>query len=209
MQAPIATEGGLDGRDSRVRPFPPGPLGRAERRAPRLGLLGALVSVTVGVAASIAFVTLREPGVSFPETFAGLQRASDARSGAAAESFRTASQAQGLDADMAFFAEGGAPVAALAWIRDTGRTPGGTAGAFDGLAEGFTSGYNGSVATTERDERLVDGITYVCAPIVGPVAAQICMWEDGGVFWILLDVRPGSTVRDARSLSVTARDAAA
>ena len=208
MQAHIATEAGIDGRDPQVRPLPPGPLGRVERRASRIGLLGAIVSVTVGTVASIAFVTLREPGVSFPETFAGLQRASDARSGAAAESFRTASQAQGLEADMAFFAEGGAPVAALAWIRGTERTPGGTAEAFDGFAEGLTSGYNGSVVTTGRAERTVDGITYVCAPIVGPVSAGICMWADGDVFWVLLDVRPGTTVGDARLLSGTARDAA-
>ena len=209
MQAHIATEGGLDGRDPKVLARPPVSLGRVERRASRLGLLGAIVAVTIGVVAGIVFVTLREPGVSFPETFAGLQRASDARSGAAAESFRTASEAQGLEADMAFFTEGGTPVAALAWIRGTERTSGGAAEAFDGFAEGFTSGYNGTVVTTERAERTVGGITYVCAPIVGPVSAGICLWEDGDVFWVLMDVRPGTTVGEARTLSVTAHDAAA
>lgn len=247
MQAPIATEGGFDGRDPQVRPcpgcgaenpptstfcwrcyrafelgvvtagrtpgpsnwpaapVPPGPFAKEQR--PRLGLLGSIVAVTLGVVAVIAFMALREPGASFPDSFAGLERASDAQSEAAAESFRTASDAQGLDADMAFFAEAGVPVAALAWIRGVDQGSGGATEAFDTFTEGFTSGYNGSVVTTERAEHSTDGITYVCAPVVGPVTAGVCMWEDEDLFWVLMDVRPGTTVQDTRALSVSAHSA--
>ncbi len=190
-------------------PAPPGPLGHVDRPGSRLGLLGSIIAVTLGVVASIAFLTLREPSTSFPESFAGLERASDPQFETAAESFRAASQAQGLEGDMAFFAEGGVPVAALAWIRGAERTPDGTGEAFDGFTEGLTSGSNGSVVTSERVQRTIDGVTYVCAPLVGPVVAGICMWQDHDVFWILMDVRPGTTVVETRSLSVTAHAAAA
>lgn len=190
-------------------PVPPGPFGQVERPRSRLGLLGGIVAVTVGIVASIAFVTLREPGVSFPETLAGMPRASDAQSEAGAQSFRTASQAEGVDGDMAFYAQAGVPVAALAWVRGAEQTPGGPAEAFDGFTEGFTSGYNGSVVTAERTERTVDEITYVCAPIVGPVVAGICMWEQDDVFWILMDVRPATTIRETRALALAAHDATA
>jgi len=165
--------------------------------------------VALGVVALLAFLTLREPGPSFPDTLADLERSSDPQAEAAARSFRTASSAQGLDADMTFFSDGGAPVAALAWIRGAEPTPGGAPEAFDAFTEGFTSGYNGSVVTTERAERTVEGISYVCAPIVGPVTAGICLWEDEDVFWVLMDVRPGTTIEQTRSLSVTAHAATA
>jgi len=187
--------------------WPPAPR-PAEESKRRTGTFGSIVAVAVGVVAAVAFVMLREPGVSFPERVAGLERASDAQSEAAAASFRAASEADGLEADMAFYAEGGIPVAALAWIRGYDGNAGGPDEAFDGFIEGFTSGYNGSVVTADRAERTVDGVAYVCAPVAAAVTAGICMWEDEDVFWVLMDVRPGVTIEQTEALAVTAHDAA-
>lgn len=190
-------------------PVPPAHLGHAGRPSSRLRTLGSVVGVTIGVVAAIAFATLRSPGVAFPDTLGGLERASDARSGAASDSFRAAADSQDLDADMAFYTDGGVPVAALAWIRGVEDTPGGAGDVFDTFTEDFTSGYNGSVVTSPSAERSVDGTTYVCAPIVGPVAAGICMWRDEDVFWVLMDVRPGTSIEETRALSAAAHGAAA
>lgn len=189
-------------------PVPTTPLGHTGRTRPRLGSLGSVIAVTIGVAAAIAFATLRSPGVAFPDALGGLERASDARSVAASDSFRAAADSQDLDADMAFYADGGVPVAALAWIRGVEDTPGGAGDVFDTFTEDFTSGYNGSVVTSPSAERSIDGTTYVCAPVVGPVAAGICMWRDGDVFWVLMDVRPGTSIEETRTLSAAAHAAA-
>jgi hypothetical protein len=170
--------------------------------------VASIVGIAVGVVAGSAFVALRDPGVALPERVAGLERTSDARSDAAAASFRAASGSQGLEGDMAFYAEGGAPVAALAWIQGDGTVAGGSADAFDVLTEGFTSGYGGVVVTAERTERAVDGVTYVCAPVTAALAAGICTWEDGDVVWVLMDVRPGVTIAQTQALAVGAHDAA-
>jgi hypothetical protein len=138
-----------------------------------------------------------------------MERASDARSQAASDSFRAAAESQRLDADMAFYADGGVPVAALAWIQRAEDTPGGPGDVFDTFTEGFTSGYNGSVVTSQGGERTVDGMTYVCAPVVGPVTAGICMWQDEDVFWVLMDVRPGTSIEETLTLSAAAHAAAA
>lgn len=188
-------------------PAPAGAYAAPETTGPRLGLLGLVVAVTLGVVAVFAYLNLREPGVSFPETFSGLQRVSTAQTDAAADSFRAASEADGLDADMAFYGSAAMPEAALMWIRGAEDTPGGPAEAFDAFAEGFTSGYDGTLVTSGRTDRTVDGVTYVCAPVTGSLGAGICMWEEADVFWILLDVRPGSRIADTNDLAVAARDA--
>lgn len=190
-------------------PVPPGSVPHTTRSGSRLGLLGAIVAVTLGVVAAIAFVTLREQPVSFPDSFGGMTRATDAVSEAGAESFRTQADADGLEADMAFYAQEGAPVAGLAWIRGADRIPGGATAGFDEFAEGFTSGSGGSVLPGAKVERAVDGITYVCAPVAGAVPAGLCLWQDEDVFWVLVDVRPGTTLRDAQRLAVAAQDATA
>jgi len=188
-------------------PVPPGPFEATQPRTSRLGLLSAVVAVALGVVAGIAFVALRQDPVAFPDSFAGLTRAVDAQTDAASASFRTAADADGLDADMAFYGEGGPPVAALAWIRGADRTPSGVDGAFDAFGEGFTSGSNGAVLSSERLERTVDGVEYVCASVDGPVAAGLCLWQDADVFWVLMDVRPGTTIDETERLAVTAADA--
>jgi hypothetical protein len=160
--------------------------------------------VGIGVVAAIAFLSFRSPGVTFPDRLGGMALSSDARSRAASDSFRAAAGSQGLDADMAFYAEGGVPVVALAWIRGVEDTPGGASDAFDTFTEGFTSGYNGSVVTSQRTETAVDGVAYVCAPVVGPVTAGICMWRDEDVSWVLMDVRPGTSIEQTRALAATA-----
>ncbi len=198
MQAPTRTEG--DRGDVPV-PLPPPPASRP----PGLGARAAMAAATIGVVAVVAATLLRLPDVELPGSFGGLTRTTDAVSEAAASSFRTASDARDLEADMGFYGSTGVPEVALAWIR--GSSPGGAASSFDGFTAGFTADSGGVVVTAERVERTLDGVLYVCAPVSGPVSAGICMWEDGDVSWILMDVRPGSTIAQARSLAVAAHDA--
>lgn len=192
--------------------WPPEPMttpATADTSGSRIGVLAALVTITLGVVATIAFVALREPGVSFPDSVSGLERISTDQTEAAVDSLRAASEADGLDADMAFYGSGSMPEAALMWVRGAGSTPGGPSEAFDTFAEGFTSGYSGTLVTSGRTERTTDGVTYVCAPVTGSVGAGICMWEEEDVFWILLDVRPGARIGETNDLAVSAHEAAA
>lgn len=176
------------------------------RRRTGIGIAVSLVAVVL-VAAAVAFILLRDSGVSFPETVAGLARSSDSQTEAASASFRTASEAGGLDADMAFYGEGGMPVLALAYIRWTDGAPGGADAAFDAFADGFTSGYGDSVLTTDRLVRTVDGVEYLCASVGGVVGAGLCLWQDEDVFWMLMDARPDVTISGTKRLAVTAHDA--
>ncbi len=191
-------------------PAPPTstPVG-AQGHASRLGRLASIVAVAVGVTAAAAFIVLRQPDPSFPHAIAGLERVSNAQTDAASDSFRAASEADGLDADMAFYGSGSVPEAALMWVRRAQGMVGGPSEAFDALAEGFTSGYNGTLETSGRTDHAIEGITYVCAPITGALGAAVCMWEEDDVFWVLLDVRPGARMGETNDLAVAARDAAA
>ena len=202
------------GRPDAWPPSPAGPTtwqpeSAVRPRTSHIGRMAWVAMVVLGVAVAVAFVGLHPDPVTFPESFAGLTRATDGPSEAAAASFRTASDADGLDADMAFYAEGATPVTALAWIRAPEQTPSGVDEAFDTFADGFTGGYGGAVVASERLERTVDGVEYVCAPVGGAVAAGLCMWRVGDVVWVLVDVRPGTAVAETERLAVTAHDATA
>jgi hypothetical protein len=165
--------------------------------------------VVLGIVAAVAFVLLRDGGVSFPDAVAGLDRLSDDQTEAAAASFRRASEATGLEADMAFYGEGGPPVVALAYLRWTDGAPGGADAAFDAFADGFTSGYGDGVLTTERLVRRVDQVEYLCASVGGAVGAGLCLWQDEDVFWMLMDARPDATISGTERLAVTAHEAVA
>jgi hypothetical protein len=193
--------------------WPPAPAGSVDAgrtSGPRFAPLGAIVAVALGVVASIALVALREPEIAFPASIAGLERVVGPQTDAAAASFRTASQANGFEADMAFYGSAAAaPEVSVMWVRGAEESLGGPAAAFDSFTEGLTSGYGGSVVAAERIERTVEGVTYVCSPVVGSVTAGLCMWQDGDVLWMLMDVRPGVTVGGAKDLSIAAHAAMA
>lgn len=176
---------------------------------PRRGLLAGVVSITLGVVAVIAFVSLREPRVSFPRSLSGLERISTPQTDAAVDSLRAATEADGLDADMAFYGAGAVPEAALMWVRGAQGAPGGSSEVFETLADGFASGYGGALVTSGHTERTTGGVTYLCAPVAGSPGAGICIWEDDDVFWILLDVRSGARIDETGDLAVAAHDAAA
>ena len=195
---------------SRPDLLPPRAVGNATRvRSRSVGQLAVVVAVTLGVVATIAYLSLRASEVSFPTSFGGLDRIEGTQTDLAADVFRASSEAAGMDADMAFYGSGADPVAALMWIRGAERTPGGPDEVFDAFADGFASGNNGTVVTGERDVQVVEGVTYVCAPVAGALPAAICLWEQDEVFWVLLDVRPGEGLSATRDLAVAARDAAA
>jgi len=239
MQTPTTTDDGPGGRDPQVRacvgcgadntpsaafcwrcyrpldrasapwPAPPLPLASAQGPQRRIGRAAGIAAAVVGAAVIAWFIGLRGPELDFPEAVSDLQRISTAQTEAAADSFRAASEADGLDADMAFYGGGSAPEAALMWIRGTDGGSAGPTEAFDAFAQGFTGGYNGTLETSERTDRMVDGVTYLCAPISGALGAGICMWEDGDVTWVLLDVRPGARIGETNDLAVSVHDAVA
>ena len=190
-------------------PAPPTAISTDSRgRTSNLGRMASIAAVAVGVIAAAAFVVLRQSGPSFPQAISGLERVSNAQTDAAAGSFRAASEADGLDADMAFYGSGSVPEAVHMWIRGADGSVVGPSEAFDALAQGFTSGYNGTLEMSGRTDHAIQGITYVCAPITGALGAGICMWEEDDVFWVLLDVRPGSRIGETNDLAVAARNAA-
>jgi len=203
LAAPAATV------PSRREAAEPGLLGeRASTRPSSLRWLTAIV-VSLAAIAAVSYLSLRGSGTtSFPDSFAGLARIESAQTDLAAQVFRSSSETEGMDADMAFYGSEVDPVAALMWIRGAEAAPGGPDDAFEAFAAGFASGNNGSVATSLRVERTVDGIRYVCAPVTGALPAGLCMWEEDDVFWVLLDVRPGG-VSGVEELAVAARNASA
>ena len=184
--------------------LPAGPGTATARSLPRLV---AIVLVVLGAAAAIAYVGLREPGISFPSSFAALERIDGPQTDLAAEVFRSASEAGGMEADVAFYGTDGEPVAALMWIRGPDPAGGGSEEALEAFASGFASGNNGSVLTSSRIDRTVDGIDYVCAPVAGSLPAGLCLWAEDELFWVLLDVRPGTDLAGAEDLAVAARTA--
>ncbi len=238
MQTPTTTDGGPGGSDPRVQacagcgadntpsaPFcwrcyrplhpapapwpPPVPAAAPQPSGSAIGRTAGVASVVVGAAVVVWFVALRGPDLSFPESLPNLERISTAQTDAAAESFRAASEVDGLDADMAFYGSGSIPEAALMWIRGTDGGATGPSEAFDAFARGSMGGSYGSVEPSGRTDRLIDGITYICAPVSGAVGAGICIWEDADVTWILLDVRPGVQIGETNDLAVAAHDAVA
>lgn len=190
-------------------PPAPAPTYPSTGAGPRFKPFGAVVAVAIGVIVAVSVVTHRQSAASFPDSLPGLERVSTAQTDAAAESLRAASEAHGLDADMAFYGSGSMPQAALMWVRGADETLAGPDEVFDTFAAGFTSGSSGTLVTSDRSERRVDGVTYVCAPVTGSLGAGLCMWQEDDLFWVLLDVRPGSGIDQTQDLAVAVRDAAA
>ena len=111
----------------------------------------------------------------------------------------------GIEGDLALFGEG-PPTTALMWIRDASVPT--TDAAFDAFASGFDAGIgqDASLDRSGKSNETVDGVTYVCAPVVGAATGTICMWQDDAVFWLLFEFS-GQGQTAARSLAVVAHDA--
>ena len=190
-QAPIP---GL--RDAAIAPPSPRRLG---------GMVGAL-AIVLAIAAGLFFFLHRGPGVELPDSFGGVSRISDPQIEAALDAFRTQASAAGVEADMAAYGQGNVPSAALIWV-----TGGGVPTADDAwsqFAEGFNSGLGtGSLDDSRKTAETIDGVTYRCAPIQGTTPGGLCLWDEDGIFWILVDLSGANAA--ARDLAVAAHDAAA
>jgi hypothetical protein len=183
----------------------PGPLDTPARRR---GGVGRIVGVVLVTLVSIGIVTSwveRDGSVTFPEQVGGLVRIENAQTEFVADTFHRQLDTMGVESDIAMYGAG-LPTAALFWIRDAS-TPT-TDAAFDEFARGFDSGIGtaGSLEGSRRTVETIDGVTYVCAPVVGDVSGTICMWQDQEVLWALFDMSGGS-FESGKALAKGAHDA--
>ena len=184
----------------------PGPLVTPTRRR---GGVGRIVGVVLVTLVSIGIVTSwvgRDGSVTFPEQVGHLRLTENAQTGFVAETFHRQLDTMGVEGDIAMYGAG-LPTAALFWIRDAS-TPT-TDAAFDEFARGFDSGIGapGSLEGSRKTVETIDGVTYVCAPVVSDVSGTICMWQDQEVFWVLFDISGGS-FEAGKALAKGAHDAA-
>jgi len=178
--------------------------------ARRRGGLGRILTVVVATLVAIGgaywFVS-RDASVALPETVGGLSRMDDAQTQVVVHAFHEQLERMGVEGDIAMYGAG-LPTAALVWIHDAAAPT--TDDAFDRFATGFDSGIGaaGSLDGSRKTIETLDGITYVCAPLVSDVSGTICMWQDREVFWLLFDFSGGS-FEQGRTLARGAHEAAA
>jgi hypothetical protein len=164
----------------------------------------ALLVVALGVGAYL-FVN-RGPAAELPAAFGDLTLIEQPGLDAVLDAARDQTAAEGYDVDMGFYGTGGMPTAALAWISGPDIPP--TEDAFTELSGGFdTSLGAGSVDLARRATRTVAGVRYECVPMTGDLPATMCLWSDGGVLWMLIDMS-GSKMGPSQELAVAAHDAA-
>jgi hypothetical protein len=182
-------------------PFP-------QQRERALGAKAGALLVSLAVAAGVFFFMNRGPGAAeLPQAFGGLTTITDPQVQAAVDAFRAEADGGGFQTDMGLYGSGGVPTAALVWVVDPSvPTPD---EAFTEFAGGFNDGLGtGSLDESRRTTETVGGVDYVCAPIVGSPPANICLWEDDEVFWVLFDLS-GSQMVGTRGLAVAAHDTTA
>ena len=163
----------------------------ANQTPPGLGRIAGVVLVTL---ASIGIVTWwvgRDGSVALPERVSGLVRMENAQTDLVVDTFHRQLDTMGVEGDIAMYGAG-LPATVLMWIRDASAPA--TEAAFDEFATGFDSGIGaaGSLDVSRKTNETLDGVTYVCAPLVSDVSGTICMWQDQEVFWLLFDFWGGS-----------------
>jgi hypothetical protein len=194
----------LEGGDP--APFPPAaPAPQPVETTELSRLLPVVVVVIAAVAAFGGYrYLINEGSVRLPESIRGLSRFHDARSTIAVNNVHSSMVIARVEGDVAFYGWD-APTAALMWIRDaSART---TDDAFQEHAFWFAR-RDGLLDTGGKTTEMIDGTKYVWAPVIRRFRAPgtICMWQDEGLFWMLLD-SSGQRPENARSLAVSARDA--
>jgi hypothetical protein len=180
-----------------------------ETPARRRGGAGRIVSLVLVTLAAIGIVTWwvgREGSVALPEQVGGLSRMDNAQTEIIVDTFHRQLDTMAVEGDIAMYGAG-LPTAALVWIRDAAAPT--TDAAFDQFATGFDSGIGGAASLDGSRKTLetVDGVSYVCAPLVSDVSGTICMWQDQEVFWLLFDFS-GDSFQAGKTLAERAHDAA-
>jgi hypothetical protein len=178
-----------------------------ERRRQGFGRIVAVVLVTLASIGIVAWWVGRDGSVALPGQIGGLGRMENAQTDLVVDSFRRQLDTMGVEGDIAMYGAS-LPTAALVWIRDTSAPT--TDSAFDEFATGFDSGMGaaGSLDGSRRTVETLDGVTYVCAPLVSDVSGTICMWQDQEVFWLLFDFS-GNSFEASKALAEAAHDASA
>jgi hypothetical protein len=165
------------------------------------------VIVAIAVAAGVYFFLNRGPTAELPESFGGLTQIQDPQVDAVLDVVRDQAGAEGIEADMGLYGTAGIPSAALVWVTNADASS--TDAAFTEFAGGFNSGLGtGSLDEARKITEVVDGITFVCAPVVGTPTANICLWEAEDVWWMLFDLS-GSNMNATQALAVSASSATA
>jgi hypothetical protein len=158
----------------------------------------------------VAGVTLflnRVPAVELPEGFGGLPQASGPEIDEVLDEFHRQVEGLGIHGDMGLYGTDAFPTVALVWVEDPSVDT--ADAAWNAFAAGFNQGLPaGSVDETGRTSELVDGVTYLCAQVHTASPSNVCLWEEGQVFWILVDLS-GATQGGTQDLAVTAHDAIA
>lgn len=171
---------------------------------------GSVIAVIVATALLVAGVTLflnRVPAVELPEGFGGLPQASGPEIDEVLDQFHRQVEGLGIHGDMGLYGTDAFPTVALVWVEDP--TVDTTDAAWNAFAAGFNQGLPaGSVDETGRTSELVDGVTYLCAQVDAAPPSNVCLWEEGQVFWILVDLS-GASQGGTQDLAVTAHDAIA
>jgi hypothetical protein len=182
----------------------PGSAG-SETKSGGISRVAAIVLVTVGLIGGAYWFVSRPDVVTIPVSFGGLSRIENTQTEFVAEAFRSEVEGTGIEGDLALYGDG-LPTTALIWIRDAAVPT--TEAAFDAFASGFEAGIgqDASLDPSRKTTETVDGVTYVCAPVVGATPGTICMWQEDSIFWLLFEFS-GQGQTGARSLAVVANDA--
>ena len=170
----------------------------------RLGTI--LLAVAVG-AVALSFLN-RGADVQLPPSFGGLSRMQDEQIEVLLEEFRAEAARQGVEADMGLYGSAGLPSAGLIWIKDLAVPT--TDDAFEAFATGFEQELGvGSLDRSRTTTSTIDGVSFLCAPFdASGQPANLCMWDDdGGIFWILLDLSGTARLSGTEQLAVSAHGA--
>lgn len=207
MQAPTAPGNAPAGLPGAVLEPRPGDVPAIETSGWNAGSVIAVIVATALLVAGVTLFLNRFPAVELPEGFGGLPQASGPEIDEVLDEFHRQVEGLGIHGDMGLYGTDAFPTVALVWVQDPSVDT--TDAAWNAFAAGFNQGLPaGSVDETGRTSELVDGVTYVCAQVDAAPSSSVCLWEEGQVFWILVDLS-GASQGGTQDLAVTAHDAIA
>ena len=207
MQAPTAPGNAPAGLPGAVLEPRPGDVPAIETSGWNAGSVIAVIVATALLVAGVTLFLNRVPAVELPEGFGGLPQASGPEIDEVLDEFHRQVEGLGIHGDMGLYGTDAFPTVALVWVEDPSVDT--TDAAWNAFAAGFNQGLPaGSVDETGRTSELVGGVTYLCAQVDAAPRSNVCLWEEGQVFWILVDLS-GASQNGTQDLAVTAHDAIA